>query len=217
MHTLAAATLATATTTATHDADEYVVHVQAQATTSMVTADGSASAPFKTIEAARDHLRAVRSASANGVKQRFRVSIGSGVYPPLELGAQDSGTPGREVVYEAARSVSGGPHSVISGGIEIPKSAFQPCVNRSVIVLLAATMSRFKHCSPSASLYRRMEYHLPSTARQRAVRLHSVSHDSHELRQNPPTSANKLLSAALTRLSFFRTHAMPGGTATPAS
>lgn len=127
--TLAAATLATATVIATRDADEYVVHVRADTTTaSMATPeDGTSSAPFKTIEAARDHLRTIRSASANGVeRRRFRVSIGSGVYPPLVLGAEDSGTPGREVIYEAERSA--GRHTVISGGVEIPKSAFQPCV-----------------------------------------------------------------------------------------
>jgi len=126
--TLAAATLATATATATRDVDEYVVHVRTTHASMATAEDGSKIAPFKTIEAARDHLRAVRSSSANGVERRFRVSIGSGVYPPLVLGAQDSGTPGREVVYEAERSVAGG-RTVISGGLEIPKSAFQPCVN----------------------------------------------------------------------------------------
>ena len=125
--TLAAATLATATATATRDVDEYVVHVRTTHASMATAEDGSKIAPFKTIEAARDHLRTIRSASANGVeRRRFRVSIGSGVYPPLVLGAEDSGTPGREVIYEAERSA--GRHTVISGGVEIPKSAFQPCV-----------------------------------------------------------------------------------------
>eukprot|EP01043_Picozoa_sp_COSAG02_P016263 COSAG02_NODE_712_length_18122_cov_6.792321_6_plen_228_part_00 len=96
--------------------------LQAAAVVAAVAADGSPSAPFPTIEAARDHLRAVRANGALG-NRRYRVVISAGTYPPLHLEKQDSGSPGRPIIYEA--DTSHGP-VVVSGGIQVPKSAFQP-------------------------------------------------------------------------------------------
>lgn len=116
---------------------EYVVHVQAVASSSSVTApaDGSAAAPFPTIEAARDHLRILRT-SGTHANHRVRVSIGPGVYPPLVLGPDDSGSPGHPVIYEADQSQSrqSGEPVVISGGIQVPKAAFQPWAGHPGVV-----------------------------------------------------------------------------------
>ena len=83
--------------------EHVVVHVQARAGTAPapLLADGSRSSPFPSIEAARDHLRALRTSSS---RHRYRVVVGAGTYPPLQLGPQDSGTHGSPVIYEADRS-----------------------------------------------------------------------------------------------------------------
>jgi hypothetical protein len=55
----------------------------------MRRADGSAVGPAGGVGAhERDH---------------FKVSIGPGVYPPLELRAEDSGVAGAPIVYQSAR------------------------------------------------------------------------------------------------------------------
>ena len=114
--------------------DEHVVYVSAAhaasngsddgaAAARAAAADGSPGAPFPTIEAARDHLRALRGDGAQDGDRRYRVIIGAGTYPPLQLERQDSGSPRSPVVYEA--DSSRGP-VVVSAGIQIAKSAFQP-------------------------------------------------------------------------------------------
>jgi hypothetical protein len=132
IHPMMAGLLATvvhggdSTTPDTHASPEYLVHVRAHKLPAEAThtADGSASSPFRTIEAARDHLRILRAAvSNNGGARRSRVIIGSGTYAPLRLEAEDSGSPGRPVIYEADRL--GGP-VVISAGTQVPQGAFKP-------------------------------------------------------------------------------------------
>ena len=87
-----------------------------------VVADGSAARPFRTIHEARDRIRQLRrQGPMEGLS--FKVSIGAGTYPPLRLQAQDSGSPGRPVVYEADRT--DGP-AVVSAGVQVPKDTFQP-------------------------------------------------------------------------------------------
>ena len=114
---------------------EYVVHVKAQlalSETAAAAADGSVSSPFATIEAARDHLRVLRASGGGGGHQgRYRVMIGAGTYSPLELQAQDSGSPGLPVVYEADRAHGA---AVVSGGVQVPKSAFEPWAGHPGVV-----------------------------------------------------------------------------------
>jgi hypothetical protein len=126
---IAAATVTPRTMVSTSEfAMELVVHVRAAsadnaaAERAAATADGSASSPFPTIHAARDHLRVLRAAGGDGAS-RYRVVIGSGTYAPLQLAPEDSGSPGRPVIYEADRS--DGP-AVVSAGTEVPKDAFEP-------------------------------------------------------------------------------------------
>jgi hypothetical protein len=109
---------------------EHVVHVRAtarpplpaEAAAALTIVDGSAASPFPTVEAARDHLRALRAAGEGGDRTSYRVLIGSGTYAPLRLEPEDSGSPGHPVIYEADRS--DGP-VVISAGTQVPKDAFR--------------------------------------------------------------------------------------------
>ena len=59
----------------------------------VAAATGSAALPFASIHDARDHIRALRRRSP-GLARSFKVAIGPGVYPPLHLEPQDSGSPG---------------------------------------------------------------------------------------------------------------------------
>ena len=97
-------------------------HDQLRGGDDRVAADGTAARPFHTIHEARDRIRQLRR---QGPKEglSFKVSIGAGTYPPLRLQAQDSGSPGRPVIYEADRT--DGP-AVVSAGVQVPKDAFQP-------------------------------------------------------------------------------------------
>eukprot|EP01048_Picozoa_sp_COSAG05_P029090 COSAG05_NODE_9389_length_627_cov_1.155303_1_plen_161_part_01 len=93
--------------------------------------DGSAAAPFPTIEGARDHLRSLRSAGGDDERQ-YRVVIGRGTYTPLRLEPQDSGSRSDPpVIYEA--DPSDGP-AIISGGTQVPKGAFKPWVGHSGVL-----------------------------------------------------------------------------------
>lgn len=113
-------------------AAEQVIYVSAGAAETAGATAGSAASPFPTIEAARNHLRVLRAKStSNGGQRRFRVVIGAGTYAPLELQAQDSGSPGRPIVYEA--DSSRGP-VVVSAGIQVPKSAFTPWAGHPGII-----------------------------------------------------------------------------------
>ena len=84
-------------------------------------ADGSAARPFRSIHAARDHLRMLRRRNAN--LGAVTVLIGAGRYPPLELQPEDSGTVSAPVTYQAERSDGS---ALISAGVHIPASSFSP-------------------------------------------------------------------------------------------
>ncbi len=77
-------------------------------------ATGSASQPFRTLQRARDAVRAVNSRQQNDIA----VTLRGGTYPAqptLSLSAQDSGRHGHDIVYRAAP----GENPVISGGIQV--------------------------------------------------------------------------------------------------
>ncbi|MDO4570532.1 MAG: right-handed parallel beta-helix repeat-containing protein [Planctomycetia bacterium] len=77
--------------------------------------DGSASAPFATLEKARDAIRAEKSA---GKKEPWEVHLAAGTFSlnaPFALSAEDSGTPDAPVVY---RGVPG--KTILSGGLNLP-------------------------------------------------------------------------------------------------
>jgi len=63
-----------------------------------------------------------RTRACTGIRLSFKVSIGAGRYPPLSLQPEDSGTPSAPILYQGR----GDGTSVISGGIELPPSAFSP-------------------------------------------------------------------------------------------
>ena len=84
-------------------------------------ADGSAARPFRSIHAARNHLRMLRQRSAD--LGAVTVLIGAGRYPPLELQPEDSGTASAPVTYQAERSDGS---ALISAGVHIPASSFSP-------------------------------------------------------------------------------------------
>ena len=77
-------------------------------------ADGSAMRPFPTLHAARDHIRRLR---ALGDTTLAHVSVGPGIYTPLELNQAD-----HHIVFEGRGDNS----SLISGGVQLLPSAFRP-------------------------------------------------------------------------------------------
>jgi len=86
--------------------------------------DGAATSPFRSLHAARDAIREMpESVRAAGV----RVTVHPGWYPPLELGAADSGREGAPVVWQAARNDA---PTVISAAAEVPGHAFKPWAER---------------------------------------------------------------------------------------
>jgi chitodextrinase len=78
------------------------------------TGPGNAEHPFKTLEHARDYVRGIN----RDMKRDIHVELQSGTYrltSTFTLTAQDSGTNGHRIVYEAAP----GAHPVISGGEQV--------------------------------------------------------------------------------------------------
>ncbi|VGO15134.1 hypothetical protein PDESU_03715 [Pontiella desulfatans] len=81
------------------------------------------SAPFQTLEQARDAIRKMK-ADGKYPAEGVVVEIGEGVYPvrdTFELGPSDAGLPGAPVVYRARP----GANVVLSGGTSIPFSKFE--------------------------------------------------------------------------------------------
>jgi parallel beta-helix repeat protein len=80
-------------------------------------ADGSAAAPWGTLEGARDNLRALRASGA--LERRVLVNLRGGAYSlaggPLRLTHEDSGKPGAPVVWRSAP----GEQAVLTGGVPI--------------------------------------------------------------------------------------------------
>jgi hypothetical protein len=78
------------------------------------TGTGTAANPLRTLQAARDHVRTV----SQNTQGDIHVDLLSGTYPltsTFALTAQDSGTNGHRIVYEAAP----GAHPVVSGGSQV--------------------------------------------------------------------------------------------------
>lgn len=86
--------------------------------------DGSALAPLRTPNGARDKLRhlmpTISGSSDDSGDGMTEVIIHPGVYPPLHLNEADSGTKRHPVVW------SGRPGAVLSGGVPIPPHFFTP-------------------------------------------------------------------------------------------
>ncbi len=83
---------------------------------------GTEEQPFRTIEHARDAVRAI------GRDHEIVVYLREGIYRldrPLVLDHRDSGRDGCDVVYRAAPDE----HPVISGAIKVPKESWQPDPN----------------------------------------------------------------------------------------
>ena len=80
-------------------------------------AAGSEALPFASIHEARDHIRVLRRRALR--LARFRVAIGPGVYPPLHLEPEDSGSADAPVIYEGRQGAS------LSAGVHVPPSAFK--------------------------------------------------------------------------------------------
>jgi hypothetical protein len=90
--------------------------------------DGSEAKPFATIEAARDAARAITD-------RPVRIEIGGGHYMVrngLVLTAEDSGAPGRRIVYAAAP----GEQVRISSGILVPVASLQPVSDPALLARL---------------------------------------------------------------------------------
>ena len=92
---------------------------------------GTKSAPFATLERARDEVRALKTAGhypADGITVR----IAGGVYlrdRSFDLNEKDSGTTEAPVVYAAAS----GEHPRLTGGKVIPRSAFHPVTDEAFL------------------------------------------------------------------------------------
>jgi len=82
-------------------------------------ADGSEAKPFRTLERARDAVRTLKASRGGTLpKGGVRISIGGGAYPwdqTLALTAEDSGTAGSPVVYQARPDEV----PVLRGGVRI--------------------------------------------------------------------------------------------------
>lgn len=101
---------------------------------------------FPSIHAARDYLREARKATdgdaaalatvvrANGAT----VTIGPGIYPPLELLPEDSGAADAPVIWKAAANDGS---TIISAGVHIPASLFTPWSSHAHI--LTANIASF--------------------------------------------------------------------------
>ncbi|MEN6577181.1 MAG: right-handed parallel beta-helix repeat-containing protein [Phycisphaerales bacterium] len=93
-----------------------VLHV---APTGNDAGDGSEAKPFRTIERARDAVRALKKSRGGALpKGGVRIQIGGGAYPverPLTLGAEDSGNAEAPVIYQARA----GQTPVFHGGVRI--------------------------------------------------------------------------------------------------
>ncbi len=90
---------------------------------------GTAAAPFRTLERARDEIRAQK---ADVAKNGATVWLHRGTYPllgPLELTEEDSGSQGAPVVYCAAA----GEEVWLSGGRRLALADFTPATDRAIL------------------------------------------------------------------------------------
>jgi len=100
---------------------------------------GTRARPLKTLEGARDALRAARRAGAR--QEAVRVTLRGGEYAvgeTLTFGADDGGAPGQEVVYRAAA----GERVSLVGAAVVPASAFRACTERERAICLSPEARR---------------------------------------------------------------------------
>ncbi len=91
---------------------------------------GTAAAPFRSLERARDALRVLRKAGK--LKTGAEVVIHAGVYwlpKPFTLGPEDSGAAGAPIVYRAAQGES----VWLNGGIPLPLARFQRVTDAAIL------------------------------------------------------------------------------------
>jgi len=96
---------------------------------------GTAERPFATLERARDAVRALKRAPSGLPPAGAAVIVHDGRFlrrNPLDLDAQDSGEPGRPIVWRAAP----GEHPVLYGGVRV--EAFRAVTDPAVLARLPA-------------------------------------------------------------------------------
>lgn len=81
--------------------------------------DGSACAPFCTVDAAKEKVRELVLSALYG---EIEVLLADGVYPPISFASEDSGREDCRVVYRSGS----GENAVISGGIRLNYADFTP-------------------------------------------------------------------------------------------
>jgi hypothetical protein len=98
------------------------------------SADGTEARPFATLEKAQDAIRAIKKTHEGTLPRGgARVVIHGGVYPakqPFALAAEDSGSPGSPVVYQARAGAS----PVFDGGITV--TGWRPISDAGVLAKL---------------------------------------------------------------------------------
>lgn len=97
------------------------IHVQANAAPG---GDGSAARPFAALEQARDAARRITD-------QPVQINVGPGHYimrNGFRLGAVDSGSPNRRIVYRAVPAAG----ARLSSGVLVPRSAWQPVTDETL-------------------------------------------------------------------------------------
>jgi hypothetical protein len=137
------ATLVAASATAAHAAPD----TQTTAHTELFVApdgddgaSGSIDAPLRTLEGARDAIRALTSSSGlpeGGVT----VSLREGVYPraeAFELGADDSGTADAPITYRSYP----GETVTLTGGVQLDSAGFEPVADEAVLTRIVDESAR---------------------------------------------------------------------------
>lgn len=103
-------------------------------------ASGTMDAPLRTLEGARDAIRALKSSSGlpeGGVT----VSLREGVYPraeAFELGADDSGTADAPITYRSYP----GETVTLTGGVQLDSAGFEPVADEAVLTRIVDESAR---------------------------------------------------------------------------
>lgn len=113
---------------------EVKLHVSANSTGS---GDGSSAKPFRTLEEARDAIRAQRKAGTDKPGETVIVEVAPGVYPlsaSFELKATDSGLPGAPIIYRARERGQ----TLLHGGLKLEPASFLPVKDPAILSRLPA-------------------------------------------------------------------------------
>ena len=93
---------------------------------------GTKERPFRTLERAREAVRAYQSTTPVAARRTFSVWLRGGTYPlanTFELTRSDAGSPNAPVIYAAYLRES----VRLSGGIVVPSSAFHPASDPAIL------------------------------------------------------------------------------------